>query len=230
MSRIYFITGTDTEIGKTYVTQGLTRALKARGSHVAAFKPIASGLDEDGLNADAKALQDAAGLDLPMDVLNPYRFVPPIAPHIAAEETGLPIFLAPIVLAVQGIAADIKLVEGVGGWNIPLSSPQSDPNAETLMLSDLPRSLDAEVIIVVGMRLGCINHALLTARAVLADGCRLRGWVANCLPDGMSRLDHNISTLRQMMPCPHLGTIQGSVEQQAQGFTDIAEVISMSAV
>ena len=229
MSPIYFITGTDTEIGKTHVTEGLTHAFKARDIDVAAFKPIASGLDEDGFNADAKKLQQAAGQNLPMDVVNPYRFVPPIAPHIAAHETGLPIFLAPIVLAVQGIAAEVKLVEGVGGWNVPLSSPLSEPGSEVLMLSDIPRALDAEVIIVVGMRLGCINHALLTARSVLSDGCRLRGWIANVLPEGMSRLGQNLSSLRNLMPCPMLGIVEGDEQSQAKVFDDMAQVLSLAA-
>lgn len=230
MNPIYFITGTDTEIGKTHVTAGLARAIKARDLTVAAFKPVASGLDEDGFNADAKELQAAASQTLPMDVINPYRFVPPIAPHIAAHETGLPIFLAPIVLAVQGIAADIKLVEGVGGWNVPLSSPLSEPGAEVLMLCDIPRALDAEVIIVVGMRLGCLNHALLTARAVLSDGCRLRGWIANVLPEGMSRLGQNLSSLRNLMPCPMLGIVEGDESNQAASFDKMAQVLSLAAV
>ena len=230
MNPIFFITGTDTEIGKTYVTRGLTRALTARGTKVAAFKPIASGLDADGHNADAKQLSAAAALDLPMDVVNPYRFEPPIAPHIAARECGLPINPVPIVLAIRGIAAEIKLVEGVGGWNIPLSPPAPAPGHEILMLSDVPRYLDAEVIIVVGMRLGCINHALLTARAVLADGCRLRGWVANVLPPAMNRLQDNIETLHHLMPCPLLGVVQGDDAEQGRVFAQMAEVLSQPPV
>lgn len=228
MSAIYFITGTDTEIGKTHVSCGLVRALKRRGAHVAAFKPIASGLDEDGYNSDAKALREAAGLELPMDLVNPYRFGPPIAPHIAAHETGLPIQLIPIGLAIHGIAAEIKVVEGVGGWEIPLAHPSDDPDTETLMLSELARTLDGEVVIVVGMRLGCINHALLTARAVLADGCRLRGWVANVLPPAMNRLEQNLSTLSRLMPCPLLGVVEGDEEQQEQSFDKLAQLLSLA--
>ena len=97
------------------------------------------------------------------------------------------------------------------------------------MLSDIPRALDAEVIIVVGMRLGCINHALLTARSVLSDGCRLRGWIANVLPEGMSRLGQNLSSLRNLMPCPMLGIVEGDEQSQAKVFDDMAQVLSLAA-
>lgn len=220
-SRTFFITGTDTEVGKTYVSAGLVKALVAMGLRVAAFKPVASGLDADGSNQDARLLRDAANIPLSMDQVNPYRFEPPIAPHIAAHEAGRVIEIQQIVDQIENIEADIKIVEGVGGWDVPLG--------DDVMLNALPKALHAEVVLVTGMRLGCINHSLLTARAIQQDACPFSGWIANFLPPAMSRAEKNLQTLRQLMPGPYLGQVAAHAHDES--LTAIAQrLIAQPAV
>lgn len=197
----YFITGTDTEIGKTVVTLGLVRWLQGRGLRVAAMKPVASGCERtpQGLrNDDALQLQQQASMPLGYDEVNPYAFEPPIAPHIAAAQAGEQIELDRIRRGVQQLAgrADTVCVEGVGGWLVPLNGRKT--------VADLAVALGLDVVLVVGMRLGCLNHALLTARAIEASGARLAGWVANCLPPAPDRLEENINTLKTMISAPLL--------------------------
>lgn len=200
----YFITGTDTGIGKTVVTLGLMRWLQDRGRRVAAMKPVASGCERtpQGLrNEDALQLQQQASMPLNYDVVNPYAFEPPIAPHIAASQAGVRIELDTIRQGVRQLAehADLVCVEGVGGWLVPLNGEES--------VADLAVSLGLGVVLVVGMRLGCLNHALLTAQAIQAGGASLAGWVANCLPPVPDYLDENISTLKSMISAPFLGVM-----------------------
>jgi len=197
-ARGLFITGTDTEIGKTFVTAAMIRALRGAGVAALAMKPIASGAHAtaQGLrNADALALIEAMGSAAPdYAQVNPYVFAEPIAPHIAARNAAVEINLAPIVAAYRQLAAhaDVLLVEGAGGWSIPLS--------DQLMLADLPRALDLPVLLVVGVRLGCINHALLSARAIRDDGLAFAGWVANTVDSSLPQTDAVIDTLTR-----HLG-------------------------
>lgn len=198
----WFIAGTDTEIGKTHVACALIRHLVANGRRVAAMKPVASGCDPgpDGLrNADALALQEAANVSLPYRQVNPVALQPAIAPHIAARQAGVDIDLAAIARAAEGVEADYFVVEGVGGWCVPLG--------EGAMLADLARLLADEVILVVGLRLGCINHALLSAAQIRRDGFSLAGWVANVLDPNMPALAENLATLEALMPAPRLGTV-----------------------
>lgn len=197
MSKTLFITGTDTGSGKTTVTAALARYLVEAGLEVACFKPIASGCTETehGLrNDDALELMRAASVALPYECINPVALAPPIAPHLAAKRVGLEI--DPVALAgdIQAIAAPVRLVEGAGGWRVPL--------ADGAMTSDLARALGGEVVLVVGMRLGCINHALLTASAIEADGCRLMGWVANLFDPQMDALDGNLETIAARLGPP----------------------------
>lgn len=202
MSTTLFVTGTDTECGKTVATAALARALAAAGRRVACFKPIASGcrVTPDGLrNEDAEALIDAMNVDLPYEAVNPVAFAPPIAPHIAAERAGISIEIDAICSDILAIDADIRLVEGVGGWQVPLG-PQ-------LELSALPRTLGASVVLVVGLRLGCISHALLTARAIRADGLELAGWVANAVDPDMAEREANIEAIAARIGCPLLARI-----------------------
>lgn len=199
-----FITGTDTEIGKTVVTLGLMAALQRHGQTVLGMKPIAAGCEQTpaGLrNDDAERIRRQASDQRPYDEVNPYAFVPPIAPHIAAERTGQAIELAPILSAYQKmtLAADWVLVEGVGGWRVPLGP--------TLTLADLPRCLQVPVVLVVGLRLGCLNHALLSAESIIASGLRLVGWVGNQVDPKMDALTDNIAALRVELPCPCLGIV-----------------------
>ena len=196
----WFITGTDTEIGKTHVASALIRQLVAGGHRVAGMKPVASGCESTpaGLrNEDALSLIAASNVDLPYDVVNPFAFEPAIAPHIAAQEAGQKIDINRISHLAQSIEADYLIVEGVGGWYVPLS--------DTHMLCELAMATSDAAIIVVGMRLGCINHALLTAAQIQRDGMPLKGWIANHVDPDMHVQSENLATLEALMPCPLLG-------------------------
>ncbi|WP_444929463.1 dethiobiotin synthase [Microbulbifer sp. SSSA002] len=205
MAKTYFIAGTDTEVGKTYVSAALLAAAAEAGLQTAAVKPVASGceLTEEGLrNEDALLLQRAMTLPLPYQQVNPFALEPAIAPHIAAAEAGKSLNVARMAGVCRGVmsaGADLVLIEGAGGWRTPLGP--------RCFLSQLPRELNLPVILVVGMQLGCINHALLTAEAIRRDGLPLAGWVANFARDGMARADENLQTLKSLLPAPLLGTL-----------------------
>lgn len=205
-----FITGTDTEVGKTFVTCALLLALKQRGIRAIGMKPVAAGTDERGRNDDVEALLAASSVRAARELVNPCLFAAPIAPHIAAQETGRPIDLAHIVGCFRQLEqqADAVLVEGVGGFCVPLG--------ERVDAADLAEQLALPVILVVGMRLGCINHALLTQAAIAARGLKLVGWVANCIDPAMSRLTENRAALEARLAAPLLGTIPvGSTPEAA---------------
>jgi dethiobiotin synthetase len=202
--RGYFITGTDTGVGKTVVTLGLMAHLQAQGKTVAAMKPVASGCERTAaglVNEDALQLQRQSSVALPYALLNPYAFEPPIAPHIAAAQAGVTIAIETIRSACDDIAAraDCILVEGVGGWQVPLNKDET--------LADLARVLDLEVILVVGIRLGCLNHALLTAQSITASGCTPAGWIANRLPPIADCVVENINALKSRLSFPYLGEV-----------------------
>lgn len=204
MRRDFFVTGTDTGVGKTLVSTALLHAWRRRGHAVAGMKPVASGaaVTPQGLrNEDALALQAAASRDWPYEVVNPYVFAPPIAPHLAAAEAGVTVGLEAIARSLQTLrsAADVVVVEGAGGFLVPL--------APGLSFADLPGQLGLEVILVVGLRLGCLNHAFLTAEAVERRGLRLAGWVGNGIDPGFARLEDNLDSLRRGLPAPCLGVI-----------------------
>lgn len=207
----FFVTGTDTEIGKTVVSTGLIELLKQRGYRVAGMKPIASGCEHTPIglrNEDALALMASANVDLPYQSVNPYAFEPPIAPHIAAMETDIRLsVIHEHFQSMQGIA-DCIVVEGVGGWQVPLN------NTETV--ADLAQLIGLPVVLVVGMRLGCINHALLTRDSIQQSGCRLVGWVANCLTEPMLQLEQNISSLEHRLDCPLLGVVPSLTDVSAE--------------
>lgn len=197
-----FITGTDTEIGKTLVASALIRHLVAADYRVAGLKPVASGCEntDEGLrNDDALSLIAAANVELPYETVNPFAYEPAIAPHIAAQQAGRLIDISTISQLAKTIEADYLVVEGVGGWCVPLG--------ESLLLSELAKAMADEVIIVVGMRLGCINHALLTAAQVDRDGLPLKGWIANHVDPDMQAQSENLATLQTLMPCALLGTL-----------------------
>ena len=205
MSAAFFVTGTDTDVGKTTIAAGLLRAARLAGLCTAAVKPVASGCEAgaDGLrNSDALALLAECSLPLSYAAVNPFAFAPAIAPHLAAREAGVELKVEALAVAVQAVLAqraDFTLVEGAGGWRVPLG--------EQATLADLPVALDLPVILVVGVRLGCINHALLTAEAITRDGLRLAGWVANVLDPQTSRLDDNLRTLSERLAAPCLGRV-----------------------
>ena len=200
----YFITATDTDAGKTWVTLGLMAGLRKRGAVVTGMKPVASGCDvtENGLrNKDACLLMEQADVCHDYALVNPYAFIPPVAPHIAARQAGVRIRMERIRSAFQRLrsSSDCTLVEGIGGWRVPLNE------SETLV--DLVRALALPVILIVGMRLGCINHALLSVEAILADDVELRGWVANRIDPGYEHAEDTISTLIHKIPAPLLGQV-----------------------
>ena len=202
MSKSYFIAGTDTDVGKTFVSEGLLLAANAAGLSTAGVKPIAAGCDDNMHNGDALALQRSMSLELSYQQVNPVALKEAIAPHIAAAHEGRRLRASELAGYCQGVLmrrADITLVEGAGGWRVPLNSSET--------MADLVRILNIEVILVVGMRLGCINHALLTAEAICADGLKLKAWVANRVDPQMSCYGENLSTLQNMLAVPLLAEI-----------------------
>ncbi len=201
MTQGYFITGTDTGIGKTWSTVALMQYFKNQGKSVIGMKPVASGCDKvDGQlrNDDALLLQKHASVALPYQDINPYAFALPVSPHIAAEQAEVEIELDKIVVKYQQLKkqADVVLVEGVGGWMVPLN-PHQD-------VANLAQQMDLPVIVVVGMRLGCINQAKLTFAAIKQAGVKCQGWIASCVEQDMLMLDENIQTLCQSTELPLL--------------------------
>jgi dethiobiotin synthetase len=196
----FFVTGTDTGVGKTLVACALLRALGSSGKSTAGMKPVAAG-SEGGRWADVDALTGAATVHAPIDLVNPYAFEPAIAPHIAADLSGRGIELEAIVRAYAELArrAEIVVVEGVGGFLVPLNARETG--------ADLARRLGLPVVLVVGMRLGCLNHALLTRAQIHVAGLRCAGWVANDITPGMAQRDANIRALEERLDCPLLGTV-----------------------
>jgi dethiobiotin synthetase len=197
----FFVTGTDTGVGKTYVSCLLLREARSRGLSCAGFKPVAAGceLTPDGLrNDDALALQAAAGTALPYDEINPYPIRDAVAPHIGAAAQAIEISPTVVSDAHRRVASrhDLVVAEGAGGWLLPLGP--------SLTLADLVVDAGWPVVLVVGMRLGCLNHALL-AEASIAARTRLLGWVANCLPPRQARLEENIEALAARIRAPLLG-------------------------
>lgn len=197
----YFVTGTDTEVGKTFVTCALLHGARRHGQKALGMKPIAAGVDAAGNNEDVEMLVAASSLAAPREQVNPYCFELPIAPHLAAAIEKRRIDPARIAAAARDLAAeaDLLLVEGVGGFRVPL-----DEESDT---ADLAVRLGLPVILVVGMRLGCLNHALLTAEAIHARGLKLAGWVANCIDPAMMRLDENVAALKTRLAAPLLGVL-----------------------
>lgn len=201
-----FVTGTDTGVGKTTLGAALLRAARAQGVDACGYKPVASGAHRGahGLrNADARQLRAAAGDTEPYAAINPYVFAPAIAPHLAAAEAGVRIDPRRLDTAHRALARrhDWILVEGAGGWRVPLG-----PRLE---MSDWVAGHGWPVILVVGMRLGCLNHALLSAESI-ARRTRLLGWVASELPPRQPRLEANIAELCSRMPAPLLGRMRGA--------------------
>ena len=205
----FFITGTDTEVGKTFVTTALLLALKQQGIRAIGMKPVAAGTDAQGRNDDVEALIAASGVQAGRELVNPYLFDAPVAPHIAAQETGRVIELEHIVACFRQLAtqAETVLVEGVGGFCVPLG-PRHDA-------ADLAEKLALPVILVVGMRLGCINHALLTQAAIAARGLKLAGWVANGIDPAMPRFEENRTALAARLDAPLLATIPANSPPEA---------------
>lgn len=204
MSKRWFVTGTDTEIGKTTACCALLQAANAAGYRSAGYKPVASGCEitAEGIrNQDALQLQRYASVSLPYEQVNPLAFIEPTSPHIVSAEEGRPILFSQLSAGLEQVAqsADWVLIEGAGGWFTPLSAQQTF--ADWVIQEQLP------VILVVGIKLGCINHALLTAQAIIASGLPLVGWIANGIQPAGKRHAEYMATLRQRLSAPLLGEI-----------------------
>lgn len=197
----YFITGTDTDVGKTLICCALLHGFAGQGHRVVGFKPVASGCDDNGHNDDAMRLRAAGNVQASYGQINPYCFAQAVAPHLAAKFVGIDINLDRITQSYRELAAqaDVVIVEGAGGYQVPLNGHQN--------IADLAMQLELPVILVVGMRLGCINHALLTAESISASGLRLAGWVANVVDGQMAMLAENIAALQQRLQAPLLGVV-----------------------
>jgi dethiobiotin synthetase len=204
MRRDFFVTGTDTAVGKTLVSAALLRAWRQGGRAVAGMKPVASGsaTTPDGRqNEDALALQAESSRGWPYGTINPYAFEPAIAPHIAAAEAGVEVDIGRLRSCFQLLqgASEVVVVEGAGGFLVPLGPQRS--------FADLPKALGLEVILVVGLRLGCLNHAFLTAEAIAARGLQLAGWVGNRIDPDFARPERNLEALHAGLPAPCLGVV-----------------------
>lgn len=199
-----FITGTDTDIGKTYVTTRLLKQFNAENYTTFGIKPIASGCQrnnsDDLLNDDALALQAAASLQQPYPMVNPIALEAPIAPHLAAKQMGIQLSAKDVSKTITDSiqsSVDINIIEGVGGWMVPLN--------EHTLFSEVITALNIPVILVVGIKLGCLNHAILTSQQIIQQKAHLVGWIANCLEPNTLVPQENIQTLKQWIPAPCLG-------------------------
>ncbi|HEX4870329.1 MAG TPA: dethiobiotin synthase [Moraxellaceae bacterium] len=222
----FFVTGTDTGVGKTTASCALLAAAAARGLRTAAVKPVAAGCAQtpEGLrNDDALALMAAMTEPMTYDEVNPIALAEPLSPHLAALHAGRRLTMAQISGLVRGALmrrVDFAVVEGAGGWRVPISDRE--------IMSDLPRAVGLPVILVVGLRLGCLNHAILTTEAMARDGVRLAGWIGNILDPGMGALDGNIGTLKTILPMPCLGVLPwapGATAAEHAAHLDLAPLL-----
>lgn len=201
----YFVTGTDTDCGKTLVTTALLEKANQLGLSTLGLKPIAAGCEIEGdelTNSDARMIRQTMNIALDYASINPIALEPPIAPHIAAARLGIDLRLKDLIQKMEkglSIQADLCLIEGAGGWLVPINANE--------FLSDLCIELELPVVFVVGMKLGCINHALLTLECIRGRGVTIAGWVANQIDSEMSCFDENLETLKEKIPDKFLGTI-----------------------
>lgn len=222
-----FITGTDTEIGKTYISVGILKAYNKIGLSTIGLKPIASGCIKNGksyINEDTSALQNASSIKLATEAISPFMFEPAIAPHIAAKLINQELTLAKLHAKMQPTLltpTDVWVIEGFGGWHAPLNHRET--------MADFVVQQQCKVILVVGIRIGCINHSLLTYKAMQRDGAKVIGWVANCIDPNMLYGEENISTLTNMLPFPCLGIIRYGEEPSKINLITSLENETMSA-
>jgi dethiobiotin synthetase len=201
----YFIVGTDTGVGKTFIASRLIQQFVTQGHQVVGMKPIASGCEKNAqgewVNEDVTALTNVSNVQAPLNLINPYLFQPAIAPHIAANQAGVNIEIAKISQCFSTLQqqADMVVVEGAGGFLVPINLQET--------LADLAVALKLPIILVVGMRLGCINHALLTVEAIKQRGLNLAGWVANQIDPQMPVFQENLESLKTRIDAPLLETI-----------------------
>jgi len=214
MAKGFFVTGTDTSVGKTTVSCALLRAFAIQGYRVAGMKPIAAGR-ENGQWQDVELLLAASNINVTRKQINPYAFEAPISPHLAAQQEDVTIDLSLINDCYRqlSIQADIVIVEGAGGFLVPLNDFQTG--------EDLAKILGLPVILVVGMRLGCLNHALLTVKAIRAAKLNLAGWIANCIDPQMEAVTENIATLQQRLEAPLLNSVHFGKELDQSVMSDL---------
>ncbi|MGY8848417.1 MAG: dethiobiotin synthase [Burkholderiales bacterium] len=220
MPQSYFVTGTDTGIGKTIVSCALLSAYSARDNVVIGMKPVVTGR-VCGEWADVKAIVAASSVAAPREWVNPYAFIPPISPHLAAKEAGIEIDIEVIRLACRNLQkiSDVVVVEGVGGIMVPLNDRND--------VADMAYALDLPVILVVGMRLGCLNHALITAKIIQASGLKLAGWVANQIDPQMNSFDENLHTLKERLNCPLLGVLPFERNVSTKNFSTLLDITKL---
>jgi len=228
MKQKYFVAGTDTDAGKTLISAALLYKAKAAGMTTVGLKPVAAGCEEtpDGLrNDDALKLIEQSTEKLPYEQVNPIAFARPIAPHIAGQLLQRPLSAGRIVGLLRGVLminrAQFSLVEGAGGYRVPLNPKET--------LADVTKELKLPVILVVGMKLGCLNHALLTVESIQRDGLKLAGWVANRIDGDMDVYEENVETLHAMIQAPCLGEVpflSDPTAEQAAEYVSLPEVAS----
>ncbi len=223
MTQKFFITGTDTDAGKTFCACALEAALRARGYSVRPFKPVVAGLEPDGRNLDLSLHLRASGLREPENAISACIYEEPVAPHIAAMKTGREITFEALDQGLRRALSgnpDYLITEGAGGWLLPIGGGRTLP--------DWPGLKDMAVIIVVGMKLGCLNHALLSREAVISRGFRIAGFIAHSVsPDLQPYYQENLATLREMMKMPFLG----DVRYEPQGnFTEASADLNLEAL
>lgn len=212
MKKRFFVTGTDTDVGKTFITVGLLSAAKRAGIKSLGLKPIAAGAEQvDGVlhNEDGLLIQQAGSVSLPYAQVNPIVLESPIAPHIAAMQENRLVTASRLEGYIKGALLtphEFALIEGAGGWRVPLNDRE--------FLSDVAKLLGFPVILVVNMKLGCLNHALLTSEAIAGDGLTLAGWVANTGPEKMPCYDENLASLSAMLSAPLLGALSWAQDEK----------------
>jgi dethiobiotin synthetase len=220
MPKGYFVTGTDTGVGKTLVSCALLHVFCTHGKSAVGMKPVAAGMENDKW-ADVELLAAASNVSALPELINPYALVPAIAPHIAANQAGIQIDI-PVIrhacLELQKVA-EIVIVEGIGGFRVPLNDHQDS--------ADMAKVLGLPVILVVGMQLGCLSHALLTAQAVRAVGLPLKGWIGNRIDPDMQALDENVAALEHRLDCPLLGVLPFEQNPDAKKFSTLLDVAEL---
>jgi dethiobiotin synthetase len=210
MTRSFFITGTDTDVGKTHVAAELIKGFRERGFQVSGFKPVAAGaewLDGEWKNQDALDLMNEASVRYQYNEVNPYCFEPAMAPHIAAKQVSVEMEFSVVesVYTRHEVRSDVVIIEGAGGWKVPFNNQTG--------FDDLVVAMNVPVVLVVGLKLGCINHALLTEEAILNKGCRLVGWVGNDVDGDFQDISENIETLKDRMQSPYIGCFEYQVNK-----------------
>jgi dethiobiotin synthetase len=210
----YFVAGTDTGVGKTRVTAGLLAVGRADGLNVAGMKPVAAGAERrDGhyFSEDARLIAASSGQSTPYDLLNPYCLSDPVSPHVAAKRANIALDIGLIVANARKIAADraLFLVEGAGGWYAPISDHES--------MADVARALGFPVLLVVGLKLGCLNHARLTREAIEHCGCRFAGWIGSAIDPEFEAREENLTTLNQLLGAAPLAILPHASDASNDG-------------